>query len=113
VCYRVADCNLRVVIREPVLKLEDSRSIRCNSRISHACVRFLEELLIVINSCVLNCECNKLPLRNRTCELITIFDCMCCYNRCHGNAVKGFLVLRDITFMSVFTTLDLLVILDR
>jgi IMP cyclohydrolase len=50
-----------VCIREPVLKLEDSRSIRCNSRIIYTCVRILEELLIVINSCVLSLECNKLP----------------------------------------------------
>jgi hypothetical protein len=49
-------------IREPVLKIEDSRSIRCNSRICHTCVRILEELLIVIKSCVLSLECNKLPL---------------------------------------------------
>jgi hypothetical protein len=39
---RVRTC----VIREPVLKLEDSRSIRCNSGICHTCVRFLEELCI-------------------------------------------------------------------
>jgi IMP cyclohydrolase len=45
-----------------VLKLEDSRRIRCNSRISHTCVRILEELLIVIKGRVLNFECNKLPL---------------------------------------------------
>jgi hypothetical protein len=45
-----------------VLKLEDSKGIRCNSRICHTGVRFLEELWTVINSCVLSLECNKLPL---------------------------------------------------
>jgi hypothetical protein len=33
----------------------------------------LEELWTVINSCVLSLDCNKLPLWNRTCELITIY----------------------------------------
>jgi hypothetical protein len=63
---------VRSCIREPVLKLEDSRRIRCNSRICHTCVRILEELLIVVNSCVLNFECNKLPSWNRTREIVTI-----------------------------------------
>jgi hypothetical protein len=36
------------------------------------CVRSLEELLTVINSCVLNFECNKVPLLNITYEYVTI-----------------------------------------
>jgi hypothetical protein len=36
-------------------------------------VRILEELLIVINGCVLNVECNKLPLWNRTYWNVTLF----------------------------------------
>jgi hypothetical protein len=35
-------------------------SSNCNSS-SYTCVRTLEKLWTVINSCVLNCECNKLP----------------------------------------------------
>jgi hypothetical protein len=66
-----------VCIREPVPKLEDSRRIRCNSRICHTCVRILEELWTVIKSRVLNIECNKLPSWNRTCELITICRISC------------------------------------
>jgi hypothetical protein len=49
-----------VCIREPVLKLEDSRSIRCNSRICHTCVRFLEELCIELWS-VINFHCEIEP----------------------------------------------------
>jgi hypothetical protein len=40
--YRAAVID--ICIREPVLKLEDSRSVGCNSRICHACIRILEEL---------------------------------------------------------------------
>jgi hypothetical protein len=36
------------------------------------CVRIREELLTVINSCVLNFECNKAPSWNRTYEYVTI-----------------------------------------
>jgi hypothetical protein len=38
--------------------------------------------------------------------------CVCCYNPCHGNAVKDFGVLWDIIYNCVFTTLDFPVILD-
>jgi hypothetical protein len=41
---------------------EENGRIRCNLRISCTCVTILEELLNVINSCVLNFECNKVPL---------------------------------------------------
>jgi hypothetical protein len=37
---------------------------------------------------------------------------MMCYNRCHGNAVKGFGVLWDNIYDCVFTALDFPVILD-
>jgi hypothetical protein len=43
-----------------VLKLEDSRSIGCNSRICHTCVRILEELCIEILS-VINFHCEIEP----------------------------------------------------
>jgi IMP cyclohydrolase len=59
-CYRTS--RVQTCISEPVLKLEDSRSIRCNSRICYTCVRILEEFLIVINSRVSSFKCNKLPL---------------------------------------------------
>jgi hypothetical protein len=41
---------------------EENGRIRCGLRISFTCVRILEGLLTVINSCVLNFECNKVPL---------------------------------------------------
>jgi hypothetical protein len=43
---------------------EENGRIRCNLRTSRGCtcVRILEELLTVIDSCVLNFECNKVPL---------------------------------------------------
>jgi hypothetical protein len=37
---------------------------------------------------------------------------VCCYNRCHGNAVEGFWTLCDNIYDCVFTTLDFHVILD-
>jgi hypothetical protein len=41
---------------------EENGRIRCSLRISCTCVRILEALLTVINSCVLNFECNEVPL---------------------------------------------------
>jgi hypothetical protein len=47
---RVQTCVIELLtvtkscIREPVLKLEDSRSIHCNSRICHTCGIILDEL---------------------------------------------------------------------
>jgi hypothetical protein len=41
-----------------------------------------------------------------------IYERACCYNSCHGNAVKGFWTFWDI-YDFVFTTLDIPVILDR
>jgi hypothetical protein len=38
--------------------------------------------------------------------------CVCCYNRCRGNAVKGFWALWYNIYECVFTTLDFPVILD-
>jgi hypothetical protein len=40
--YRAAVID--ICVREPVLKLEDRRSIGRNLRICHTCVRILEEL---------------------------------------------------------------------
>jgi hypothetical protein len=37
---------------------------------------------------------------------------VCCYNRCHGNAVDGFSALWDSIYDDVFTTSDFPVILD-
>jgi hypothetical protein len=37
---------------------------------------------------------------------------MCCYNRCHSNAVEGFWALWDNIYDYVFTTLDFPVIFD-
>jgi hypothetical protein len=55
----------------------DFRSVICelHSRTDRSCtcVRILEELRTVIKSCVLNCECNKVPLWNRTYEYVTIW----------------------------------------
>jgi ribosomal protein L7Ae-like RNA K-turn-binding protein len=55
-----------VVVLVKDWKLEDITRICCNSRISYTCVRSLEELSTVFNCSVLNSECNKLPLWNRT-----------------------------------------------
>jgi hypothetical protein len=52
--------------------LEDLKRTDASVVISCTCVRILEELLTAINSCVLNFECNKVPLRNRTYVYATI-----------------------------------------
>jgi hypothetical protein len=56
----------------------DFRSVICElySRTDRSCtrVRILEELWTVIKSCVLNCECNKVPSWNRTCEFVTVLS---------------------------------------
>jgi hypothetical protein len=41
-----------------------------------------------------------------------IYEYVYCYNRCHGNAVKEFLVLWDNIYDCVFTILDFSIILD-
>jgi hypothetical protein len=58
----LADCDFWSVICELY-----SRTNR-----SCTCVRILEELWTVIKSCVLNCECTKVPSWSRTCEFVTI-----------------------------------------
>jgi hypothetical protein len=74
-CHRTSRGWTRVrsaVINSCVGGPEDNGRIRCNLRISCTCVRILEELLTVITSCVLNFECNKVPLWNRTYEYVTV-----------------------------------------
>jgi hypothetical protein len=44
---------------------------------SYTCVRILEELFIVINSCVLTAECNKFPLRIEPANLLQYYESGC------------------------------------
>jgi hypothetical protein len=69
-------CVLRVIISgcisEGLAARRHYTHFRCNPRICRTCVRILEELLIVINSCVLNLECNKLPSWLEPSKFVTI-----------------------------------------
>jgi hypothetical protein len=70
-------CVLRGIISGCISEGLEARRhythFRCNPRICRTCVRILEELLIVINSCVLNFEWNKLP---SWIENVTICKCL-------------------------------------
>jgi hypothetical protein len=57
-----------------VLKLEDSRRIRCNSRIGHTCIKILEELSTVFNCSVLTLSVINFHREIEPYEFLTIYS---------------------------------------